>query len=231
MTQECFIASGYKDDDKLEGTDKEKNENTEETETTTPSAPPCLEETNDNANIDNKMDTNSDTITTPSAPPCLQDNLPSTSATTSSNLVQYPQIQHFQYEETAPAVVYSPTKLRTSAFRLFSSKLQPLTQEQLYQYYYCPDLLVVQQFEMEFLMNSLLETYECDPLYAALQEYYHLQSKLTMNLHDVKKFRKEAEAAQEHIWVEVPITKTFSEKCGDKIEVKETVTYKYVDEF
>lgn len=225
MTQECFIASGYKDDDKLEAADKETKENIEETKQTTPSAPPCLEEANDNVNIDKKPDI----ITSPSAPPCLQDNLPSTSNNTNSTLVQYPQIQRFQYEETAPAVVYSPTKLRTSAFRLSLSKLQPLTQEQLYQYYYCPDLLVVQQFEMEFLMNSLLETYECDPLYAALQEYYHLQSKLTMNLHDVKKFRKEAESAQEHIWVEVPITKTFSEKCGDKIEVKETVTFKYVD--
>ncbi|TMW42671.1 hypothetical protein DOY81_012246 [Sarcophaga bullata] len=78
---------------------------------------------------------------------------------------------------------------------------------------------------MEFLMNSLLETYENDALHAALQEYYNGQSKLTMNLHDVKKFRKEAEAAQEHIWIEVPVQRTFSNQCGDKIDVKETVTY------
>ncbi|KAM7362755.1 ectopic P-granules autophagy protein 5 [Cochliomyia hominivorax] len=229
VTQECFIASGYKENDKPLLADKETHENIETIATKeisdlqqdnsdTPSAPLTSEYGNNNE---------TEVTTTPSAPPCLQD-MPTTSTCVSTNLVQYPQLQRYQYEETAPAMVYSPTKSRTSVFRLSTSKLQPLTQEQLYQYYYCPDLLVVQQFEMEFLMNSLLETYENDPLYAALQNYYHLQSKLTMNLHDVKKFRKEAESAQDHIWVEVPITKTFSEKCGDKIEVKETVTFNII---
>ncbi|XP_065371725.1 ectopic P granules protein 5 homolog isoform X2 [Calliphora vicina] len=205
VTKECFIASGYKDDESIQ---PDKGANRIEAK------PEAQVQPEDNIN-------------TPSAPPCLEDIQPPTTLS-STNLIQYPQIQRFQYEETAPAVVYSPTKIRTSAFRLSASKLQPLSQEQLYQYYYCADLTVVQQFEMEFLMNSLLETYENEPLYAALQEYYHMQSKLTMNLHDVKKFRKEAGAAQEHIWVEVPITKTFSEKCGDKIEVKESVTFNII---
>lgn len=208
VTQECFIASGYKEKEQetVEQQDKEANKQKE----------------------NKTLHTANDEVTTPSAPPCLTD-IQTPTTIMSPNLVQYPKIQHFQYEETAPAIVYSPTKSRTSAFRVSASKLQPLTQEQLYQYYYCADLVVVQQFEMEFLMNSLLETYENDPLYAALQEYYHMQSKLTMNLHDVQKFRKEAEAAQEHIWIEVPVTKTFSEKCGDKIELKESVTYKLVN--
>ena len=216
VTQECFIASGYKEGEEKQEGEKQSlsndkgNANIKET-----TSAPCEEEIN----------TGEEDVAT--APSDLDNVPPLIIAPTASSVVQYPQLQRYRYEESATSVVYNPTdKINTKQFRLSPTKLEPLTQEQRYQYYYCPSLAMVQQFEMEFLMNSLLETYENDALYAALQEYYNGQSKLTMNLHDVKKFRKEAEAAQEHIWIEVPIQMTFSNQCGDKIDVKETVTYK-----
>lgn len=224
VTQECFISSDCREQE-VENEDKETSakavsEDIEKLneETNSSSAPPLA--------LDEEV------TASPSAPPALSTTSNTTTAFPSevfaspSRIVQYPQLQALQHEESVTEVIYKPPRLRSPEFRLSSSKLQALSLEQLQQYYYCPELSMVQQFEMEFLMNSLLETYENDPLFAALQEYYHLQSKLTMNLHDVKKFRMEASAAQEHIWVEVPITKTFSDKCGDKIEVRETVTYK-----
>ncbi|XP_073818455.1 ectopic P-granules autophagy protein 5 isoform X2 [Musca autumnalis] len=231
ITQECYIASDYKQRDNKENvenviqdTDKtvcEANEEEEMRDKATTSTPKAT-------NVEEHI------VTEPSAPPALMASSPKTTTSFShelpstSNIVQYPQIQSLRHEESITEVVYKPPKVRSPGFRLYASKLEAFSQDQLKQYYHCPELTMVQQFEMEFLTNSLLETHEQDPLYAALQEYYHLQSKLTMNLHDVKKFRKEAAAAQEHIWVEVPITKTFSEKCGDKVEVRETVTYNIV---
>ncbi|XP_059219883.1 ectopic P granules protein 5 homolog isoform X1 [Stomoxys calcitrans] len=244
VTQECFVAADFKQKEN-ENENKEKVEQEEICVVPVVTAIVAADESSDNVvetdvNVvvaTNETITENEILTvnaSPSAPPALTANssnataFPSETSTTSAQMVQYPQLQMLRHEEAITEVVYKPPRLRSPGFRLSSSKLQALSQEQLQQYYYCPELSMVQQFEMEFLMNSLLETYENDPLYAALQEYYHLQSKLTMNLHDVKKFRKEAAAAQEHIWVEVPITKTFSEKCGDKVEVRETVTYNIV---
>ncbi|XP_005180740.1 ectopic P granules protein 5 homolog isoform X2 [Musca domestica] len=233
VTQECFISSDYKEPDNkdnvetvIKDTDGEiVCEASEDREI-------CIEAASA------PLSTNEEHIiaTEPSAPPALSSSSPQTTSfpqehlmtATTSNIAQYPQIQTLRHEEAITEIVYKPPKIRSPGFRLSASRLEALSHDQLKQYYHCPELTMVQQFEMEFLTNSLLETHEQDPLYAALQEYYNLQSKLTMNLHDVKKFRKEAAAAQEHIWVEVPIMKTFSEKCGDRVEVRETVTYNIV---
>lgn len=216
VTQDCFIASSYKDDEEEQDVETKviKNDEINATNNETTSSQCELESIIEETQV-------------ASAPPELDDVPPLIIAPTTATVVQYPQLQRFQYEESATSVVYNtPVEINTKQFRLSSTKLEPLTQEQRYQYYYCPSLAMVQQFEMEFLTNSLLETYENDALYVALQEYYNGQGKLTMNLHDVKKFRKEADAAQEHIWIEVPVKRTFSNQCGDRIEVSETVTYK-----
>lgn len=139
---------------------------------------------------------------------------------------QYPNITTLQHVETKSNVVYRPTKATSPKYSFTNSQLLPFTLEQRKQLYDCPDLDLVQQFELDFLMNSLLETYENDPLYAALLEYYNLQSKLSVNMYDVGNARKLVTNAQKQIWTEVPVTKTFSAACGDRVIVKETVTYK-----
>lgn len=142
-------------------------------------------------------------------------------------ITQYPTLLHLQQHEETPItdVVYKQPKARSPGFRLALSDLQPFNCEQLRQLYYCAELQQVQHFEIEFLNNSLQETYESDPLHVALKKYYQLQSKLTMNIHDVNKFRQEATEAQNHIWLRESVTETFSAKCDDNIELKESVTY------
>lgn len=142
-------------------------------------------------------------------------------------LVCYPDLSSIKKTvETKSQVLYQQPKVKTANYLLSNNKIKPFTEEQLKEIYLCSDLELVKQFELEFLMNSLLDTYDNDPLYIALMEYYNLQSKLTMNLHDVKKYRNESLDAQEEIWISVPITKTFSGRCADNVEVKETFTYK-----
>uniref|UniRef100_A0A1A9VTB9 Uncharacterized protein n=1 Tax=Glossina austeni TaxID=7395 RepID=A0A1A9VTB9_GLOAU len=142
-------------------------------------------------------------------------------------ITQYPNLLQLQQHEETPVteVVYKQPKARSPGFRLALSDLQPFNCEQLRQLYYCAELQQVQQFEIEFLNNSLQETYESDPLHVALKNYHQLQSKLTMNIHDVNKFRQEATEAQNHIWLRESVTETFSAKCDDNVELKESVTY------
>ncbi|XP_037950670.1 ectopic P granules protein 5 homolog isoform X2 [Teleopsis dalmanni] len=140
-------------------------------------------------------------------------------------IIQYPNLKPLQYDEQISKVVMKTHKTKAIDSCIINSNIKPFTIEELRQIYSCKELEIVKQFELEFLMNSLLESYDADPLYNALKEYYNLQSKLTMNLYDVNKFRTEADEARENIWIEVPITKTFSNLCADRVEVKESVTY------
>ncbi|XP_053947288.1 ectopic P granules protein 5 homolog isoform X1 [Anastrepha ludens] len=158
-----------------------------------------------------------DVNTNATAPVGPEKNLP---------LLQYPNLMPLQLVETKSKVVYQTKRTTSPKYYFTNSQLLPFTAEQQKQLYYCAELDLVKQFELDFLMNSLLETYENDPLYAALLEYYNLQSKLAMNFYDVEKARKCVTESQSQIWIEVPITKTFSAACGDKVTVKESVTYK-----
>lgn len=158
---------------------------------------------------------------TPSAPIAPVANVP---------LVQYPnlipmRLTNALIEEQSSKVVYKPKVDHSSGYVLASSNLKPFTSEQLRELYHCADLELAKQFELEFLMNTLLESSETDPLYLALQEYYNLQGKLTSNLHDIKRKRKECKDAQQEVWQREPVTRSFSATCGDGNVVSESVTY------
>ncbi|XP_052836525.1 ectopic P granules protein 5 homolog [Drosophila gunungcola] len=154
---------------------------------------------------------------------------PSAPPPTTVHIVQYPNLQPMQLsnsrvEEHSAKIVYRQTE-SASGFALARSHIKPLSVEELRQIYDCPDLELVKQFELEFLMNSLLESSESDPLYAALIEYYELQGKITSNLHDVEKIRKGCSDSQKQIWARQPVTRTFSGTCGDGNVVQESITY------
>lgn len=158
---------------------------------------------------------------TPSAPVAPVTTVP---------LVQYPNLQPIRLtnaliEEQSTKVVYKPQRVQSPGYVLASSHLKPYTSEQLRQLYHCADMEMAKQFELEFLMNTLLESSETDPLYLALQEYYNLQGKLTSNLHDIKSKRKQCQDAQQQVWVREPVTRSFSATCGDGNVVSESVTY------
>jgi len=160
----------------------------------------------------------------PSAP-----SAPSAPPSTTVHVVQYPNLQpmqlsNAQVEEHSAKIVYRQAESPTG-FALARSHIKPLSTEELRQIYDCPELELAKQFELEFLMNSLLETSEADPLYAAVMEYYELQGKITSNLHDVEKLRKGCAESQKQIWVRQPVTRTFSGTCGDGNVVQECVTY------
>ncbi|XP_017037889.1 ectopic P granules protein 5 homolog [Drosophila kikkawai] len=169
-----------------------------------------------------QMETQNQEETEPSAPTAP----PSTSV----RIVQYPNLQpmhlsNAQVEEHTSKIVYRQAESSPTGFALARSHIKPLNAEQSKQIYDCPDLELAKQFELEFLMNSLLESSESDPLYAALLEYYELQGKLTSNLHDVEKLRKSCPETQKQIWEREPVTRTFSGTCGDGNVVQESVTY------
>lgn len=158
---------------------------------------------------------------TPSAPIAPLTNVP---------VVQYPNLQPIRLtnaiiEEQSTDVVYKSQVVHSPGYVLASSHLKPFTCEQLRELYHCPELEQAKKFELEFLMNTLLESSETDPLYLALQEYYNIQGKLTSNLHDIKKKRKECKDAQQQVWVREPVTRSFSATCGDGNVVSESVTY------
>lgn len=158
---------------------------------------------------------------TPSAPIAPVANVP---------LVQYPNLLPIRLtnaliEEQSSKIVYKPKVVHSSGYVLASSNLKPFTSEQLQELYHCADLELAKQFELEFLMNTLLESSETDPLYLALQEYYNLQGKLTSNLHDIKRKRKECKDAQQEVWKREPVTRSFSATCGDGNVVSESITY------
>uniref|UniRef100_A0A0A1XQX2 Ectopic P granules protein 5 homolog n=1 Tax=Zeugodacus cucurbitae TaxID=28588 RepID=A0A0A1XQX2_ZEUCU len=221
ISQECFIASEYV-------------EPTDDVPTTGNISPGQVSLAEELAQIDSIKEASTaspsvmDLHTTPTAP--IDDaskTIPTLIAPIETvPVLQYPNLTTLQHVETKSNVIYKPTKAASPKYSFTNSQLLPFTLEQRKQLYHCADLDLVQQFELDFLMNSLLETYENDPLYAALIEYYNLQSKLSVNKYDVDKARKLVTNAQKHIWTEVPVTKTFSALCGDKVLVKETVTYK-----
>ncbi|XP_011192881.2 ectopic P granules protein 5 homolog isoform X1 [Zeugodacus cucurbitae] len=220
ISQECFIASEYV-------------EPTDDVPTTGNISPGQVSLAEELAQIDSIKEASTaspsvmDLHTTPTAP--IDDaskTIPTLIAPIETvPVLQYPNLTTLQHVETKSNVIYKPTKAASPKYSFTNSQLLPFTLEQRKQLYHCADLDLVQQFELDFLMNSLLETYENDPLYAALIEYYNLQSKLSVNKYDVDKARKLVTNAQKHIWTEVPVTKTFSALCGDKVLVKETVTY------
>lgn len=160
-------------------------------------------------------------------------NAPSAPASTINvvpHVVQYPNllpmhVSKTQVEEQSANIVYRQSETQASGFALARSNVKPLSDEQLRQIYTCPDLDLAKQFELEFLMNSLLESSEADPLYSALQEYYELQGKITSNLHDVKKWRKNCGVSQRQIWNRESVTRNFSGTCGDGNVVQESVTF------
>ncbi|XP_067619599.1 ectopic P granules protein 5 homolog isoform X2 [Eurosta solidaginis] len=141
-------------------------------------------------------------------------------------IAQYPNIEPLQYIETTSKVIYEPKSVATPKYYFANTQLRPLTCEQQKELYHCAELDMVKQFELDFLMNSLLETYENDALYEALLEYWILQSKLTVNMYDVEKAKTCVENAQEHIWTQFQVTKSFSATCRDGVILKESVTYK-----
>ncbi|XP_016985100.2 ectopic P granules protein 5 homolog [Drosophila rhopaloa] len=154
---------------------------------------------------------------------------PSAPPSTTVHIIQYPNLQpmqlsNTQVEEHSAKIVYQQAE-SPSGFALTRSHIKPLNPEELRQIYDCPDLELAKQFELEFLMNSLLESSESDPLYAALLEYYELQGKITSNLHDVEKMRKACTESQKQVWVRQPVTRTFSGTCGDGNVVQESITY------
>nr|NP_650752.2 ectopic P-granules autophagy protein 5, isoform C [Drosophila melanogaster]Q9VE34.2 RecName: Full=Ectopic P granules protein 5 homolog [Drosophila melanogaster]AAF55595.2 ectopic P-granules autophagy protein 5, isoform C [Drosophila melanogaster] len=158
-----------------------------------------------------------------------QPSAPSAPPSTTVHVVQYPNLQpmqlsNAQVEEHSAKIVYRQAESPTG-FALARSHIKLLSTEELRQIYDCPELELAKQFELEFLMNSLLETSEADPLYAAVMEYYELQGKITSNLHDVEKLRKGCAESQKQIWVRQPVTRTFSGTCGDGNVVQECVTY------
>lgn len=164
---------------------------------------------------------------TPSAPcaPCAP-----IAPVISAPLVQYPNLQPIRIsnaliEEQKTQIVYKERGARSPGFALASSHLKPFTSEQLKQIYQCSDLELVKQFELEFLMNTLLESSESDPLHVALQEYYDLQGKLSSNLHDIKNKRKDCLETQQQVWTREPVTRTFHASCGDGNVVRESITY------
>ncbi|XP_030371319.1 ectopic P granules protein 5 homolog [Scaptodrosophila lebanonensis] len=178
---------------------------------------------------DAKADISSENESTPTAPPApCECNAP---VLTVSKLVQYPDIQEMKQsnaileEQKAEIFHRQQRQHHSSSFAIAHSQLKPLTTEELKQYYDCADLELVKQFELEFLMNTLLESSETDPLYAALLEYYNLQTKLTSNMHDVQKYRKECLDTQQVMWTREPVTRTFSATCGDGNVVRESITY------
>ncbi|XP_064550516.1 ectopic P granules protein 5 homolog [Drosophila montana] len=145
-------------------------------------------------------------------------------------LVQYPNLAPIRVanalvEEQRTPIVFRERVARSPGFALASSHLKPFSSEQLKQIYQCTDLELVKQFELEFLMNTLLESSETDPLYLALQEYYNLQGKLSSNLHDVKDKRKECLDTQQLVWTREQVTRSFSASCGDGNVVRESITY------
>ncbi|XP_017140447.2 ectopic P granules protein 5 homolog [Drosophila miranda] len=163
----------------------------------------------------------------------LEPSAPSAPPFSSAKIVQYPNLQpmklsNAKIEEHSSKIVFRQADCQPSGFALVRSNLKPLDAEQLRQIYDCPDMELAKQFELEFLMNSLLETSETDPLYAALLEYFNLQSKLTSNLHDVEKLRKSCVEAQEQIWAREPVNRTFRATCGDGNAVQETITYEII---
>ncbi|XP_033245802.1 ectopic P granules protein 5 homolog [Drosophila miranda] len=163
----------------------------------------------------------------------LEPSAPSAPPSSSAKIVQYPNLQpmklsNAQIEEHSSKIVFRQADCQPSGFALVRSNLKPLDAEQLRQIYDCPDMELAKQFELEFLMNSLLETSETDPLYAALLEYFNLQSKLTSNLHDVEKLRKSCVEAQEQIWARESVNRTFRATCGDGNAVQETITYEII---
>uniref|UniRef100_A0A1A9W6G3 Ectopic P granules protein 5 homolog n=1 Tax=Glossina brevipalpis TaxID=37001 RepID=A0A1A9W6G3_9MUSC len=223
-TKECFIASNCKNHQEEEEKNDEKKQNSEQN-----SDPISLEAVSNEeelANAQLKSTKSSIENPLPSAPLKMTTYEPIAPVV----ITQYPNLLPMrQHEEkTVTELVNKLPKVHRPGFRLALIELQPFNCEQLQELYYCAELQQVQQFELEFLKNSLLETYESDPLYAALKSYYHLQAKLTMNIHDVNKFRQEAKKAQNHIWIKEPVTRTFSAKCGDNVELKETVTYEII---
>ncbi|EDW83213.2 uncharacterized protein Dwil_GK22441 [Drosophila willistoni] len=147
---------------------------------------------------------------------------------TTIQVLQYPNLQPLRLnssnEEQKSTIVYHQRTV-SPGFALTRSHIQPLSGEQLKQIYECPDLERAKQFELEFLMNSLLENSESDPLYLALLEYYNLQIKLSSNLHDVQKYRQVCKATQNQIWTKEEVKQSFGGACGDGYELQETVTY------
>ncbi|XP_017041076.1 LOW QUALITY PROTEIN: ectopic P granules protein 5 homolog [Drosophila ficusphila] len=155
---------------------------------------------------------------------------PSAPPSTTVHIVQYPNLQpmqlsNSQVEEHSAKIVYRRAESSSSGFALAKSHIKPWNAQELRQIYDCPELELAKQFELEFLMNSLLESSESDPLYAALMEYYELQGKITANLHDVEKLRKGCTESQKQIWVRQPVTRNFSGTCGDGNVVQESITY------
>ncbi|XP_034665712.1 ectopic P granules protein 5 homolog [Drosophila subobscura] len=164
----------------------------------------------------------------------LEPSAPSAPPSSSAKIVQYPNLQpmklsNAQIEEHSSKIVFRQPDCQPVGFALVRSNLKPLDAEQLRKIYDCPDLELAKQFELEFLMNSLLESSEADPLYAALLEYYQLQSKLTSNLHDVEKLRKACVEAQEKIWERKSVSRTFRGTCGDGNVVQESITYETIE--
>ncbi|ALC46612.1 CG14299 [Drosophila busckii] len=150
---------------------------------------------------------------TPSAP-----EVPATSV----KFVQYPNLQSVRQlsnivnEERTASTVYKTT---------MASQLQPFTAEELTQIYCCPDLELAKQFELEFLMNTLLESSEADPLYLELLEYYSLQGKITANLYDINEKRKSCKDIPQQVWQRESVTRSFSATCGDGNTVRDSITY------
>ncbi|XP_037885384.1 ectopic P granules protein 5 homolog isoform X1 [Glossina fuscipes] len=217
--QECFTITACKNQDQRQDEYENKEDSVQVSLETISS-----KKGHDNAQLKSGQGSIENPL--PSAPLPVESYEPIPAVT----VTQYPNLLPLQQHEETPVseVVYKQPKVRSPGFRLALSELQPFNCEQLRELYYCAELQQVQQFEIEFLNNSLRETYESDPLHVALKTYYQLQSKLTMNIHDVNKFREEATEAQNHIWLKESVTETFSAKCDDNIELKESVTYEII---
>ncbi|XP_055848760.1 ectopic P granules protein 5 homolog isoform X2 [Episyrphus balteatus] len=140
--------------------------------------------------------------------------------------VKYPDLASMTRNETQTEVFYQTYKPSSSASAI--SRLKPFTTEQLREIYYCQDIEMVKQFELEFLMNSLLENTESDPFYVLLLKYFNLQGKLVINKSDLADKMKRFDEAKSDVWTKIQRTAKGSAMCGDGNAVYHTKTYEVV---
>ncbi|XP_055908978.1 ectopic P granules protein 5 homolog isoform X2 [Eupeodes corollae] len=138
--------------------------------------------------------------------------------------VKYPDLSSMSRVQTHPEVFYQTYKPSSSASAI--SRLKPFTTEQLREIYYCQDIEMVKQFELEFLMNSLLENTDSDPFYVLLLKYLNLQGKLVMNQSDLAEKRKRFNESKDDIWTIIERSATGKGVCGDG----NTVSYTKIHE-
>lgn len=121
---------------------------------------------------------------------------------------------------------------------LQNNKLQCFSTEKLREYYNCNELEMVNDFQEQFLEkhsppeleSSLVPSlppndFKRDFLFHLLSMYHSCQINIQLNLKSIELCQKEAFEVQSKIWVKKSVKETFSARCGDNINLKETVSF------